>query len=502
MIPYDESIRKLATEKQAIKAIQLIKQHLIGEETLDEIEVETYKIIIHEYCKDMFFFCKYVLGFNKIGVSHKRWIDKLTKDLPVIRNAIRLKPRGTFKTTIYGIGLILWLWPYISKQLRFLYASANEGLLDEVSSEILDHLQEGSLYTFIFDIRLNPNKKNTSYVINIIGTVGKGFSLTLKTSGSSTTGLHPHFIICDDPSDDKDRESRAVRERKYRWVNTLIPLLVPLELDNITICHQLFIATRWHMEDVIDFLIKKNERLEKKDKFDIEVEQIENPDGTPAYPEIHTIEDIEYLKRSMSNVEFACQYMNNPIPEGSQIFDINRMHFRQPNEIDISNGINYCFLDPSRGKSESDYPATIFVNCQESRIFIFDAIDSKILLADLLYLIANKIIEYRCHTFFYENNGTNLIDTEMKRILTLKGGNCLIVGEPESKNKDNRIVNSQPTLYSGRVLFRSDYEKAYPELIKQIVYYPAWGNDDFPDIVEKATSKFIVPPREPRIRFI
>lgn len=501
MLTPDQSIRKLATEKQAIKAVSLIRNHLRGEEELNEIEIETYRHIIKEYSKDMFFFCKYVLGFDKINEPHRRWLDKLTKDIFIIINMIRLKPRGVFKTTLYGIGLMLWFWAIISRQARFLYASANEALLDEVSSEIHKFLEPTSIYSFIFGITIDESEKNTSYVINIIGREGKGFSLTLKTSGSSTAGLHPHCIIVDDPSDQKDRDSRVVRESKYRWADSLVSLIVPLQIGNLILKHTIFVATRWHMEDVIWYLIEKNKKLLDKDKFDIEVEEIET-NGIPNFPDIHNEEGIAYLKSILPDIVYSCQYKNNPLPDGKRVFDIKRLHFRELAEIDINLGINYCFIDPSKGKKESDYPATIFVNQQNGRLFVFDAIDTKILLADLLPIIVRRCGQYKVHTIFYEDNGSNLIDTELLRLLKQQGLICIVKPIFERRNKPERIKGSQPYIYSGQIYFRSDYSNAYPECMAQIVNYPAWGNDDFPDVVEKSINELTQKATETRIRFI
>ena len=47
----------------------------------------------------------------------------------------------------------------------------------------------------------------------------------------------------------------------------------------------------------------------------------------------------------------------------------------------------------------------------------------------------------------------------------------------------------QPELYRpGSFFFREDYKQAYPEMINQLVFFPAWGADDFPDLIEKAVS--------------
>lgn len=46
----------------------------------------------------------------------------------------------------------------------------------------------------------------------------------------------------------------------------------------------------------------------------------------------------------------------------------------------------------------------------------------------------------------------------------------------------------QPDLLHNENYFMSDYETRYPELMKQLTLYPAYGPVDFPDVIEKAVS--------------
>ncbi len=52
-------------------------------------------------------------------------------------------------------------------------------------------------------------------------------------------------------------------------------------------------------------------------------------------------------------------------------------------------------------------------------------------------------------------------------------------------------MNMQPWLYNGSVRFRKDYEQAYQELMDQLIYYGAWGFDDFPDVIETGIAYLI-----------
>jgi hypothetical protein len=189
-------------------------------------------IVAQKSINDFYFFAKHVLDFELLtDETHKKWAKNLEESIYNNKHLVmRLKPRGTYKTTLYGVAFILWLWACFSSHLRIFYTSSNDLLLAEVSDKIgqfVGTIKQDTLYSQIFGIVKDPMAKNTSEVFNIKGRSGKGFSLILRTSGGSTVGIHPNVILIDDPLNQKDRESAAERKAKKSCFDTLIPLLVP-----------------------------------------------------------------------------------------------------------------------------------------------------------------------------------------------------------------------------------------------------------------------------------
>jgi predicted phage terminase large subunit-like protein len=433
-----------------------------------------------------------VLGFDKLTAeTHKRWSKDIQSKWLEVPRLMRLKPRGTYKTTLYGVAFLLWAWAVVSPEIRFLYTSANQALLDEVSAEYDRFIGVGteSLYSLVFGIKRDPALKNTADVFNIVGKArSKGSSLMLRTAGGSTNGVHPHFIICDDPLDKKDRESEAVRKSKERWFDSLTPLLVPYQLqDGREVKGMLVIATRWHLQDLTTY-------ARKKGQWDVETESVYADDGTsPRYPEFFGEAQIAEVKESIDDLFFACQYLNNPLPEGSRIFVLDRLHFLRPDQFDTKQGTNYCFFDPSRGKENSDYPAAIWVNVMNGRKVIFDDVDDKVQLEAMLPLIAAKNREHRVRVMRYETNGSMGLDPSLKRAHKDISYALTIEGMHETRNKFERIRTMQPVLYRKDQrgwFFVDDHAQRYPELMNQLLFFPAWGHDDFPDVIEKAVTWF------------
>lgn len=481
------------------KAALELRTYLIGELKLSPAQVEARKQVIRTASRQsLYFFAKIVLGFDKMTRStHGRWADDLQARWLDTDYFGRLKPRGTFKTTLYGEAFILWVWATVSPKIRFVYTSANESLLDEVSAH-LDHFiseKSDSLYAFVFGIRRDAGaQKNTQYQFNVTGrdAGAKGFSLTFRTAGGSTNGLHPHIIIVDDPCDNSDRESNAVRESKKRWFDSLIPLLVEYDLKvysggkltrTVPIKKIMLVATRWHMDDVIAY-------VQGKPDWHFEVESAYNADGSAAYPELLPKEKLEALKRQISDVFFSCQYLNKPIPEGAQIFAKEKLHYVRKEQVDPKQGTTYCFFDPSQGKAGGDFPAVIWINVLNGRRALLRAVDKKTPLTPLLAVIAKTNKELNARVMIWETNGTMGLEDSLRRVHAEVEHNINLIAIHETRNKLERIYAMQPELYSGQILFLEEFEREYPELMNQVTFFPAWAHDDFPDTIEKAVTYF------------
>lgn len=487
----------------ANQACEDLRYYLVGSIDLEREVIEAHKALIREASsRSIYFFGKAVLGFSLFTKqTHKRWAEDLLTSFLKCKKLGRLKPRGTFKTTLYGETFLLWLWACVSKEIRIAYTSANQDLLDEVGAHIDTYVAHDSesLYAFVFGVRRDKKAKNTQNTFNLVGSVrkgkegdGKGNSLMLRTAGGSTNGLHPHVIIIDDPMDVKDRQSEAIRKQKRNWYDSLHPLLVPFHAVyrgiKFVIEHLMLISTRWHLDDLVNHIQTTD------DTFEFETEGIyaegydENGKRNLQFPELISYEKIEDLRKRMSEMFFSCQYLNDPLPDGLQLFPKDKLKFLRPDQIEPEIGSNYIFLDPAKGTETGAYPALIVVNRCSGRNTFFDAIDDKLGLDQILALGAKLAKIYACKLWVFESNGTTLLKSSIYRSLKDAEYHCGVIDIHETRNKAERIAMMQPDLLHNENYFMSDYEERYPEMMKQITFYPAYGPVDFPDICEKAVS--------------
>lgn len=449
-------------------------------------------IVIQKSTNDFYYFCKYVLNFNLLQVvPHRKWCDDHMKCILLNKKRVlRLKPRKSFKSTIYGIGFLLWAWGCISHEIRFFYTSSNKLLLDEISDGLTQFIgteKNETFYSYLFGIVKDPDAKNTGDVINIKGREGKGFSLILRTSGGSTVGIHPNVIIIDDPISNEDRLYQTERDAKELWFDTLQPLLVPffdsktgIEFESI-----FYIGTRWHLRDLV-YYIEEKLMKEKGQVWDRESESITVnglPNGEPSYPDFMGADKIKEFKESMSDEFFAAQMLNNPIAQGMVVFDLNKLHFIKPDQFELirPHGKIICSLDPSLGKKSGDYCGLWWAHYYNDTITFFDAVDEKMDLPTLIQKLAAKNKLYGCRTLVYESNNAFLIGQSLENAHKRIGHKILLEPVHHSSNKHERIVSCQDQLYSGAVQFMSDYETRYGEAMNQVAFYGAYGWDDFAD---------------------
>ena len=490
-----------------MKALHLLKSDRETQGLLTETERNALSAIVVERCIDsFFFFARHVLDFDLLVENpHERWADNFQAAIKSNRKKImRLKARGTFKSTIYGIAFILWVWGVYSPQIRIFYTSANSLLLNEVSDKINQFIgtdKGDTLYSSIFGITKDSNAKNTSDVFNIKGRSGKGFSLILRTAGGSTVGIHPNIVIADDPLDQNDRDSEATRLQKERWFDTLTPLLVPYitNIENVVFESIYYIGTVWHFKDLTYHIQERNKTLAPSNKWDIEIESIVDERGNPSYPEFFPASKIAEIKANISEIFWSCQYLNCALPEGMQTFNLKRIHFIRPDQFKeiMPLGQILCVFDPSLGKTHSDFPAVWWLHFWNDTITFFDAIDTKVELSLIVHQIAARNKEYKCRKMVYEDNNVTLVKEALLKAHKRINYAIVVDSVHHSSNKEERIVSVQPEVYSGATQFMSDYEVRYPEAMNQIVFYGAYGNDDFPDAMQIGIEYF----RQPHFEF-
>ena len=98
-------------------------------------------IVYHGKRLTLFNIAKYMLGYEKITEDvHKEWCDNLEEAIKTHKRIMRLKPRGTYKTTIYNVSFVIdrLLDDYVKHDgkftLRILITSATNDLAEQIQN--------------------------------------------------------------------------------------------------------------------------------------------------------------------------------------------------------------------------------------------------------------------------------------------------------------------------------------------------------------------------------
>jgi predicted phage terminase large subunit-like protein len=447
---------------------------------IELLQVSKFKMDnISIYKKDLYSFSKELLGYQAFSdIIHKPWADKLQNSN--IKRRLGLKPRGTYKTSLYTISYPLWRL-INNPDLRIAICSGNlENAVNSLQN-IKRHITYNQKFINLFGNLYDKDLPWTQTGIMIKGRKDfnkKENSLTAIGFGTQMTGKHFDLIIADDIVNNDDRESPTIRKKKQRWFEDLISILEPEG-------EVLIIGTRWHFDDFYNYLINDlNKRLPENEKYDIEVETAINEKGEANFPEILTLEKLESLKLEKGPVEFNSQYLNSPIASGTQIFC--EEDFKYFNTDSLPKDIQcIAYLDPSMGKNyESDYSALIigFID-NEKCLNIMDALIVKTLPDSIIEMVFSYCRKYNITIIGVESNS---FQEYFANELSAKSGklNLRIEKIKHYTNKQIRIQSIQPAIKNGKIRFRKDMQRYYPLLREQLLLYPLAKNDDAPDALE------------------
>lgn len=128
-------------------------------------------------------------------------------------------------------------------------------------------------------------------------------------------GGHYDFIIIDDLHTRENITPKLLRKAR-QFDTDLKPLLKPGGV-------LLYVGTRWHHADIYGYLFQQDkERIKHGKKAIYHVYRKGCYDGPSGlfFPSLLTNAYLEELRESMTDKEFACQYLNEPIEESAAVF--------------------------------------------------------------------------------------------------------------------------------------------------------------------------------------
>ena len=138
-----------------------------------------------------------------------------------------------------------------------------------------------------------------------------GSMVKAKAFGTRFRGLHPTWIVVDDPLGDDTAFSENVREKdKAIFLRAITPMLVPSG-------QMIVVGTPMHGNDLHAMLSINPEYFHKK--YPALVED-ENGEERPLWPTRYSVETIRSREREVGALAFAQEYMLKPISNETSLF--------------------------------------------------------------------------------------------------------------------------------------------------------------------------------------
>lgn len=463
----------------------------------DGMSIDTLAVLKTKLLCDFGFFIRFFFkarkGKNFLYAPHvQEIVSTLNKVVSgeITRLIINMPPRyGKTETAVK----MFMAWAIANNpRARFMHLSYSDDLVKSNSDETRDIIKSPE-FRFIFD-DISISKKTDAkgewyteqgggvYAVST-GSPITGFGAGImgerqyKGTGSPADGFGGAIII-DDPLKTEDAISETVRERVNGSMNRTIMSRVNSEDTPVIVIMQ-----RLHAHDMSGFLLDGG----TGDKWHNLVLSAIKPDGTPLFPEKHSLEDLE-KKRAADPDTFAAQYMQSPVVETGNIF--KREWFNEYIDAELPVYFDEVFQSwdfTFKETSSSDFVAGQVWGIRGSKYYLLDLVNERMNFTrqiEVMLAISAKWPQAVAKYVEAKANGEAIID-----VLSDKLHGIIPVMPKESKVARAHAVT--PLFIAGNVWIpkNAPWKERY---IQQLTMFPRDEHDDMVDATTQGLSQTMV----------
>lgn len=338
--------------------------------------------------------------------------------------------RGCGKSKQGGVGHTLWR-AVRNPNITIRYIHADEKLGGEIMGDIRGHLESNEILRTLYSDRIYMNVSESPFWSDDVVTLRRTFSPrtpTLRMLGYRTgrIGTHVDMFVLDDLVNDKTSATGLLLESVKDFVRRLPPLLNSQSKSRI-----LCLGTRWDINDAWGMLTEgpEYEGIVRKKVHSVFTDATET---ASRWPEKLSIEDLRRMEVSMTPFYFSANMRNDPIPKGSQIFDVSkvkkyelkldaRMRPDLPSEQPY---LVYTAIDPNHQEGEQ-YDAGVVMTVARDGLgnhFVLDIEYGRPNSIELVLWIRRAVENWRPTAVFYEHtSGQKLLLPWLKRDMVDSG---------------------------------------------------------------------------------
>lgn len=461
---------------------------------LDYNDPDTRAVLTTKLLTDFGFFTRFMFKSMygrkfSFGKHHQKMVETMESVArgEIQRLIINIPPRYS-KSEMAVKSFIPWCLANNSSS-RFMHLSYSDDLVMDNSDAVRDAVKS-EVFQMCFPetvVSQKTDAKDKWYTTNNGGmyAVSTGGQITgfgagqfgeriYKGTGSPADGFGGAIII-DDPLKPEDAWSDTLRERiNARYNNT-----IRSRVNNEHTTPIIVIMQRIHDHDMAGFLIDGG----SGDDWTVLKMPAIKEDGTPLWPEKHTIADLEKIKRA-SPETFAAQYMQDPMVADGNIFKKEWFRYYTPDEKPTYFDKVFQSWDLTfKATKHTDFVSGTVWGLKGANFFLLDRIHAKMTFTETLRTMLQVCAKWPDATAKYveaKANGEAVMDVLKEKIMG-------IIPVTPGESKISRAHAVTPLFEAGNVLFPKyapwlfDYED---ELTK----FPNAEHDDDVDSTTQALS--------------
>ena len=485
-------------------------------------DLENARMVLRERCRrDLWFLCYHILDMPDIDTPlHQdmcqRWESRRHRKF-----TLSMTPRFHLKTSLWTRGGCIQE-VLIDPHQRILIINAIAGIAEEILADIKLDFETCELLRWLFpeycvDLVSKSLRNRCKWLTSRLDFPCSKFAgrkegnIQIMGVEASLVSKHYDLLIYDDPVNDINSATKMYRDKIERWYQN------SLNLRKDTSSRIRLIGTRWHFDDLYNRIVKKEIKRRKKmrelgrkikpryliyhravvEKVVAGGECIAGFDDVlPIWSERFTPDDITQMKEDLGSYVFACQMMNNPVPEEDAIFkfsDINSIDFYDiPDEV-----VNFMAVDMAVEDTEQgDFTAITVASFDiEGKMYVRRILRDKFLPSQMLRHVADLVRLYDVQKVGIEEVGFQKSLLKAYKEMTVREGYfipwCPMKRGQSSKLK--RILSMQPRVERGDFYVEEGIDNM-DWMIEEMTTYPRSAHDDILDTLADLEALFYKAP--------
>ncbi len=412
------------------------------------------------------YFSHHINNIETETSAFRRYIhERILQDLQAHSEMLFTAYRGAAKSTLLSKLLPLWLTLTARKHYAVIISSSLDlgiDLLELISIE----LEFNARLKTDFNVSLTSVKKQEltfkagEHEVKI-----KVFGAGKRIRGTTYLSYRPDLIILDDIENDENVVSKIQRDKLENWYKRVVKFLPSLKTE----ANILIVGTILHYDSLL-VRLSKGGVFSKNFPLVLDFERWELDD-----PSL----DKEAIKKEyeLDKDAFFQERQNIPISKDKSVFGEYKTYKDLPQGLAC-----YMAIDPSLGKSKSDYFAIALVYKERGR-FYAHAQGFKISPQDMIEKIIYFYMKYKPLKIVIETVAfQEFFKDVLKKRASALGIHLPLVEIKPRAAKELRIDSLAPFIKDGSILI----DEKCQLLIDELLAYPLSPHDDLLDALEMA----------------